>query len=65
MFKCYFCSWVIYGISFYAILKLFKASAYRYPASITASFLEKLLGAGLPGQVSVCVCVCVCVLVNT
>eukprot|EP00967_Tisochrysis_lutea_P052891 scaffold65606_cov23-Tisochrysis_lutea.AAC.2 len=43
-------SWVIHGISFYAILKLFKASAYRYPSAITASFLEKLLAAGLPGQ---------------
>lgn len=47
------CSWVIYGISFYAILKLFKASAHRYPSAITASFLEKLLKAGLPGQVGI------------
>jgi phosphoglycerol transferase MdoB-like AlkP superfamily enzyme len=45
------CSWVIFGISFYAVLKLFKASAYRYPSAITASFLEQLLTAGLPGQV--------------
>lgn len=46
------CSWVIYGISFYAILKLFKASSFRYPSSVTANFLEHLMKSGLPGQVS-------------
>lgn len=46
------CRWVVRGVGFDAVLKLFRAAASRYPVPTTAAYLDTLLEAGLPGQVS-------------
>ncbi|KAJ9525168.1 hypothetical protein QJQ45_020714 [Haematococcus lacustris] len=42
--------WSLFGVSFDATLKLFKATTDRHPSRLTASYLDKLLAAGLSGQ---------------
>ncbi|KAJ9524860.1 hypothetical protein QJQ45_003003 [Haematococcus lacustris] len=51
--------WSLFGVSFDAVslpskedktLKLFKATTDRHPSRLTASYLDKLLAAGLSGQ---------------